>query len=339
MSTPEPMNIDQAVEAMIQPEEQPVEEVVEETESESESEVTDELDEEQPEADSEDEGEEVEDESDYESEDEDDSEDEDNEDEVDESEDEDPDKALYTVKVDGVEEQVTLDDLKRGYSGQKYVQKGMQEAAEARKQAEEVYTSLLQERQKIVEMYNGLQQGQLQPPVEPDIADYDADPIAYIDAEAKYKKDLRAYNQQMEVVQQQLAAQSEAEARARQAYFEEEGRKLVQALPELKDEKAMDQFWGKISNTAKQFGYTDAELQQVTSHRDMMVLHYATIGMKMQENQKIVQQKSKKARKPLKSKATKVVTKSEAARKQRDKLRQSGSDQDFLALMLNPDLK
>ena len=337
MSTPEPMNIDQAVEAMIAPE-QPVEEVVEE-EHESESDVTDELDDEQPEGDFEDEGEEVDEESDYEEESDEVDDSEDNEDEVDESEDEDPDTALYTVKVDGVEEQVTLDDLKRGYSGQKYVQKGMQEAAEARKQAEEVYASLLEARQKVVDLYSGLQQGQLQPPVEPDIADYDADPIGYIDAEAKYKKDLRAYNQKMEVVQQQLAAQSEAEQRARAAYFEQEGRKLVQALPELADEKAMDTFWGNIMETAKGYGYTDAELQQITSHRDMLVLRDAMMYRKMQSNKEIVKQKSKKARKPLKSKATKVTTRNDRARSQRDKLRKTGSDQDFLALMLNPDLK
>jgi hypothetical protein len=42
---------------------------------------------------------------------------------------------LYTVKVDGKEEQVSLEDLKRGYSGQKYVQKGMQEVAQIRKRS------------------------------------------------------------------------------------------------------------------------------------------------------------------------------------------------------------
>lgn len=43
--------------------------------------------------------------------------------------------SLYTVKVNGQEEQVTLDDLKQGYSGQKYVQQGMQDAAAQKKEA------------------------------------------------------------------------------------------------------------------------------------------------------------------------------------------------------------
>ena len=38
----------------------------------------------------------------------------------------------YTVKFDGKEIAVTLDDLKRSFSGQAYIQKGMQEAAETR---------------------------------------------------------------------------------------------------------------------------------------------------------------------------------------------------------------
>ena len=72
-----------------------------------------------------------------------------------------------TVKIDGKTEVVTLDELKQGYSGQKYVQKGMQEAATARKEAEAVYSALLQERQNIAQLYQQAQQGTLaQPPVE-----------------------------------------------------------------------------------------------------------------------------------------------------------------------------
>jgi hypothetical protein len=119
------MSIDQAVEAMVAPE--TTEEVVE-TESQSASEPEAEFEEEQPEADSFDEDEvEDDDDDEPESDDADDEGDEDYEDDVDESEDEqDPEAELITVKVDGVEEQVTLEDLKKGYSGQKYVQQGMQ---------------------------------------------------------------------------------------------------------------------------------------------------------------------------------------------------------------------
>ena len=41
----------------------------------------------------------------------------------------------FTVKIDGEEKAVTLEELKQGFSGQKYVQKGMQENAQMRKQS------------------------------------------------------------------------------------------------------------------------------------------------------------------------------------------------------------
>ena len=41
----------------------------------------------------------------------------------------------YSVKVNGQGTQVTLEDLKQGYSGQKYVQQGMQEACAQKKEA------------------------------------------------------------------------------------------------------------------------------------------------------------------------------------------------------------
>ena len=64
---------------------------------------------------------------------------------------------LYTVKVDGEERKVTLDELKREYSGQKYIQKGMQENAELRKQYEELTQQTSQERQMLAQMIQQLQ--------------------------------------------------------------------------------------------------------------------------------------------------------------------------------------
>ena len=66
---------------------------------------------------------------------------------------------LFTVKVDGQEVKVPLEDLKRSYSGQAYIQKGMQEAASAKKEAEGVYLALLEERQKTSELLTQLQSG------------------------------------------------------------------------------------------------------------------------------------------------------------------------------------
>jgi hypothetical protein len=71
----------------------------------------------------------------------------------------------------------------------------------------------------------------------------------------------------------------------------------------------------------------------------MLVLDAAAKYLELQSGKEIVRQKSKKARKPVKAGAKKISTKSEAVRKQRDKLRQSGSIEDAMSLILNPNLK
>jgi hypothetical protein len=334
----EPMSIDQAVEAMVAPE---TTEKVVETESQSASEPEAEFEEEQPEADSFDEDEvEDDDDDEPESDDADGEGDEDYEDDVDESEDEqDPEAELITVKVDGVEEQVTLEDLKKGYSGQKYVQQGMQKAAEARKEAEAVFNALMSERQKLAELVNSVQQGNLTPPKEPSRELFDSDPIGYMEAKMNYDEQVKAYQQQVGQVQQQLQQQSQAEMQARNTYVQQEVGKLVEALPELADPKKAEAWQARINKAGEKFGYSKEEMANIASHRDMLVLDAAAKYLELQSGKEIVRQKSKKARKPVKAGAKKISTKSEAIRKQRDKLRQSGSIEDAMSLILNPNLK
>jgi hypothetical protein len=340
VETTQPMTLDQAVEAAIAPE-QPAEEVVEEvTDSQPDVEETEEPEEEQPVADSDDEGEEVdEDDGESEAETDDESEaddDEDIEDDVEDDEDEEPEETLYTVKVDGAEEKVTLEDLKRGYSGQKYVQKGMQEAAEQRKQAEQVYMTLLQERQNAIDLYNQIRSGNLNPPVAPRREDYVNDDYGYMVAQSQYNDSLVEYQQKEQVIVQQMQQQSEAERRAREEYATQEALKLRDLVPELADPKKLDSFQKSLVEGAKYYGYTPEEIAGIVSHRDMLVLRDAMKYRQLQQKGDIVREKSKKARKPVKAGAKKVQTKSQAERKQRDKLRRSGSIDDALALMLNP---
>ena len=339
MST-EPMSIDQAIDAMIRPEqpEQPEAEVAE-TESEPLAEEETESEDEQPIEDSDDD-EEVEIEDDGEAVEEEYSDDgEDYEDEVDDAEDEDPAPELYTVKVDGVEQQVTLEDLRQGYSGQKYVQKGMQEAAEQRKQAEEVYVTLLQERQALANLYNQVQQGALTPPTEPDLDLAQVDPLGYVEAKAQYDVKMKEYNKKLAKVQQQMQNQTEAELRARQAYAQQQADSLREQIPELRDPSKANAFMESIYQAAEGYGYTREEVANITTARDMLVIRDAMRYRRLQEKGQIVREKSKKARKPIKAGAKKVQTKRDVVQKQRDKLRKSGSIDDALALMLNPDLR
>ena len=329
-----PVSLDQAVEQMFQPEEtteaelteeveaeQPEEDLVEDTEEEEDAEVEDVDPDEVNEVD--DEETEEDDENEYEDAEEDD-------------ESEDPVGELHTVKVDGEDKQVTLEELKRGYSGQQYVQKGMQQAAEVKKEAENVYYALMQERQNLANLVQQVQSGQnLTPPTEPDSAMFDADPIGYMEAKIQYDNQVKQYQQNMGQVQAVMQQQSEAEQVARAEYAKQEAQRLVQVIPELADAGKAGKFKENLVRTATDvYGYTPEEIAGISSHRDFLVLRDAMKYREMMSGKKDVQSKVQKAKPAMKPGAKRVSTKSDAARKQKDRLKKSGSIDDALALIM-----
>ena len=243
---------------------------------------------------------------------------------------EDPQGAVFTVKVDGEEVEVTLDQLKQGYSGQKYVQKGMQQAAEARKQAEAVYTALAQERQNLQQLVAGIQQGGITPPVEPSRELFHDDPIGYMEAKLEYDDKVTQWN----AVQQQLSSQSQAEAQARQEHARREAQVLMDKIPELRDAKTAAQFKNDIVHAATEYyGFPEEVLGNITNHNELLVLRDAMLYRKMMANGDTVKSKAKKARPVIKPGTKKVTTNQDVVRKQRTQLKKSGSVEDALALM------
>ena len=72
------------------------------------------------------------------------------------AEEDEPAEQLFTVKVDGREQQVPLSELLRGYSGQAYIQQGMKQVAQARTEVEQVFHALQSERQQLAQFGRGL---------------------------------------------------------------------------------------------------------------------------------------------------------------------------------------
>lgn len=245
----------------------------------------------------------------------------------------------FTVKVDGKTEVVTLDELKQGYSGQKYVQKGMQEAATAKKEAEAVYSALLQERQNIAQLYQQAQQGTLaQPPVEPARELFETDPIGYMDAKLKYDEQLQAYSAQMQQMEQVAQQQTQAEQAAQQAYLQQEMMNLQKIIPEFADQNKATQIKDKLITSGTEiYGYEADEIAQVMDHRAIRVLHDAIKYQELMSGKEAAVEKAKPAnrkKRPVKAGAKKGNNKSQVQKKLRQKLTKSGSVDDALALIL-----
>lgn len=320
-------DVDSAISSILEPVEETTEEVIEESqeteEISAEAEVADEVEEEVTE-----EAEEIE-ASDYE----------DDEDPIEDASSEDlQEPTLYAVKVNGVESEVTLEDLKQGYSGQKYVQQGMQEVAQQKKEAEAVYEALTNERQQMADLYQQLQNGQFAPePVKPTKEDFDADPIGYMQKNLEYEEQKANYDRQMAQLQQASQQNSVAQQNAKQAYLQEQMQILQKEIPEFADSTKASKLREQLVATGKsQYGYTTEEISQISDYRAIKVLHDAMRYQDIISGKSKAKVKTKSAKPVVKPGAKKMATPNAKIRsRQKAKLRDSGSIDDALNLILN----
>ncbi len=238
----------------------------------------------------------------------------------------------YTVKVDGKEVEVTLDDLKRSFSGQAYIQKGMQEAAEARKQAETLFNTLQAEQAKFLQVVQTIQErGFKAPPQAPDMAMMDKDPIGYMKAEAQYRKELGEFQAQQQETQRIALVNHQMQQRAMADFVAEQSKVLQSRIPEFADAKKAREVTSKIRSVAAEaYGFTDQEIGGVVDARQVQVLYDA---MKWRELQAARTNKAPAPTKSIKPTAHRTEPQQFVRKKQIDAARKSGKPEDFVDLL------
>ena len=244
----------------------------------------------------------------------------------------------FTVKVDGVEQRVTLEDLKRGYSGQQYVQQGMQQVAEMRKQFEQIASDFLNEREQAKAIFAQVQNMQVpSAPVPPCAGLAETDPFRYSAEKAKYDVAANEYQQKMAEIQQALEGNSQAEQQARNAYLQREMETLKQVIPDFADpEKAQSLRNNMLTVSQQTYGFDPQEIAAITDHRVLRVLHDAIQYRAAQGGKEQAIKKAKaKPKRTVKPGAKKTASNQNSQRQARSKLKRSGSIQDAMSLILN----
>lgn len=264
----------------------------------------------------------------------------DDEDEVEDSEEEADQVSpeMISVKVDGEEIQVTLDDLKRGYSGQQYVQRGMQEAAALRKEAEQVYTALNAERQQLTQLYQQMSQGGVaQPPSPPSKQLMQTDPIGYMQDKAEYDEAKQQYDQQQQYLQQVTQQQSQAQQAAQEVYLRQEMEQLKAVIPEFSEPEKASKIKEKMIRSGQEiYGYSPEEIGQIMDHRALRVLNDAIAYRDIMSGKSKAQQKAGNAKPVLKPGAKRPSSdKVKLQRERRNQLKKTGRIEDALGLILN----
>ena len=245
----------------------------------------------------------------------------------------------YTIKVDGKEFEVGIDELKSGYQRQADYTRKSQALAEQRKETENIQSERLQLEQERQMYANGLQMLQEQQSAK--LQDFDSvdwetlkeeDPYAYMLKKDEYRD---AQERVSNAAQQQALIQQEqhtAAQKVRGEFVQQEYARLVAALPEWNDKDSTIK--KDIQEYATSVGFRPEEINQLADHRSVLVIKKA---MEFDKLTKKVAPKKKAVKKvPKVQKAgrgkSKEDTATEELKKKRTRLRKSGKQKDAASL-------
>jgi len=184
----------------------------------------------------------------------------------------------FTVKVDGKEVSVTLDELQKGYSRTQDYTRKTQQIAEVRKQAEQETYAVRAEREQYAQLLGALQT-QLQSS-EPQIdleRLYHEDPIEWV----RQKEVMRERQEKLGAIQSEQQRLSQVaqydQQRAMEAQLASQQEALLAALPDWKDPKKAKAEKALVIESAKAAGFTDEDLKSVYDHRLVLLLRKAAL--------------------------------------------------------------
>ena len=317
----------------------------EEEKAKPSEEVTEDVEQEEPEeAEETDEAEEVEE---AEEEDAADDTDESEESEEEEAEDEEIEEtALYTVRVNGEDVEVTEDELVRGYSRQSDYTKKTQELAEYRKQldngAQHLQNEIAQTQAARQEYVNAMSQAiESNYGIAKQFENTDWERLKVEDREEYLTKrdEYREVQDKIRDLQTKQRGAYEQQNREMQAQhqkvLEEEHAKMVQILPEWGEPETQRAIAKSIGEFALSRGYSQEELNQLVDHRSILVLMEAKAFADMQGKQ--LKARAKKVKN--KPKVVRSSAKKEKADKNKDirtkqmkRLQETGRVQDAAGL-------
>ena len=185
---------------------------------------------------------------------------------------------VYSVKIDGQEQEVTLQELQQGYSRQQDYTRKTQELSQQRKDFEAQQAELAKKDAIYKELLPRMEQtleGELAN--EPDWKSlYESDPIAYVrekDVWNEKKEKFKAVQAEQQRLQQEQLTGQQAEI---QKAVELGNQKLLEAVPEWKDADVALKEKQSIAKYAMDvLGYSQDEINQVYDYRALLGLRGA----------------------------------------------------------------
>lgn len=186
---------------------------------------------------------------------------------------------VFSVKVDGKEVEVTLDELQKGYSRTQDYTRKTQQIAEVRKQTEAELSAVRAEREQYAQLLSALE-SQVQQVAQPNIdwdRLYQEDPIEWV-RQREVMRDNQDKAAAIQSEKQRLAQLSQQEqAQFMQQKLQQEQEALLAAIPDWKDAKKAQAEKALLVEFGQKIGFTPDELKSVVDHRAVLMLRKAAL--------------------------------------------------------------
>jgi len=237
---------------------------------------------------------------------------------------------VFTVKVDGKEIEVTLDELQKGYSRTQDYTRKTQQVAEARKAAEAELQAVRAEREQYAQLLVALDQ-QVKAAAEPQI-DWDRlykeDPIEYV----RQREVMRENKEKAAAIQaerQRLAEIAQQEQMQQlQAVKEKEAQALLEAIPSWKDPAKAKAEKAMLVEFGQRMGFTPQELGNIYDHRVVLALRKAALYDQMQAKRQGIKPVTNNGPKPAKPGAAGRVSQMSDSVRAKQRLAKTGRVED-----------
>lgn len=231
----------------------------------------------------------------------------------------------FKVKVDGEEVEVPLDELLKGYSREQDYTRKTQALSEERKslvESRDRYASQLEAVQQIIDA--------AQPRVDQSLRE--TNPAEW-SAQMLQHRQWAEQKAAVDAERNRLRAEAEKEKQqARSNLVKEEGAKLLDAIPEWKDEAVSKAEQAKIADYALKAGLSPEEIDNIVDHRVIVALRKSMLFDELMAKKPEVQAKVQQV-KNLKPAAKTAVPRSDV-KQLRERLANSGSTDVAAALIL-----
>ena len=242
-----------------------------------------------------------------------------------ETEEEEKPTEVYTVKVDGKEIDVTLDELQKGYSRTQDYTRKTQQIAETRKAVEAEASAIRAEREQYAQLLGALKQQleSTEAPVDMDRL-YNEDPIEWV----RQSEVMRQKQDKLAAIQseQQRLSQLTAHQRAQemQAHLATQQEALIQAVPEWKDSKKAKAEKALLIEFGQKIGFSEDELKNVYDHRAVIALRKAALYDQMMSKRGQIKPVINNGPRPAKPSAAGRVSTTTESTRAKQRLAKSG---------------